>query len=245
MKMPNQFARNFTVLAPMLLIQAASGSIIFDDFNINEGHFGSALNASGSTTNILLASSSADRVTAAPFEGPGHERLVLTPTTVGTATRLRFLSGAGALANNTPFTTSPAEDGWIGVYLKTSDPGWTVQFFLDISGVTTEGNGSIPKTLTADGQWHLYEWNLDDNTGGVDGWGTIAGILTGDAPFEDGTHSIDSLIFRHTGQPGTATIDIDFVAKSDSGSVAGLIPEPSSAMLVALGLAGLAARRKR
>ena len=61
------------------LISAQATPIIIDDFNVNEGHFTSAPNASGSSRNIA-ASSTADRVTTdSPVEGAGHEKLVLTP----------------------------------------------------------------------------------------------------------------------------------------------------------------------
>lgn len=227
------------MLLPLLSVQAYGAAIVFDDFNVDEGHFNREPTFSGSTRN-LLTTSTADRATDTPFEGAGYEHLVFNPA-ASVSTTVRFLSGTGAIANNVTFATSFGEDGWIGFYVRTTDPGWTGQIWLE----GQENNGSIPKVIPEDGQWHLLEWNLDDETGGPDGWGSVAGIVSGDPDFEPGTYSIDSIIFRSTFQSVPITMDVDFVAKSNSGSVADLIPEPSSALLATLGLAVLAGRRRR
>jgi hypothetical protein len=220
-------------------VQAYGASIVFDDFNVDEGHFNLAPTFSGSNRN-LLASSTADRATDGPFEGAGFERLVLDPA--GTPpTQERFLAGGGAIANNVAFVTTSGEDGWIGFYVRTTSPDWTVQIWLE----GQENNGSIPKAVFNDGDWHLYEWNLDDEIGGVDGWGSVPTIVNGDPDFESGSYTMDSIILRNSFQSASATIDLDFVAKSASGSVAGLIPEPSSVLLAIFGLAGLVGRRRR
>ena len=93
-------------------LQSAQASIIFDDFNVNEGHFTSnPYGGSGSSVN-LTTDSTADRVTTnSPVEGVGHQALVLKAATVGTAIRLRHLSGGGTPANNIAFTTSAANPG--------------------------------------------------------------------------------------------------------------------------------------
>jgi hypothetical protein len=62
------------------------------------------------------------------------------------------------------------------------------------------------------------------------------------------SHTIDSLYFQNIPASSTGaqhSIDVDFIAKSDSGSVATLVPEPGALSL--LGLAGLAlvSRRRR
>jgi hypothetical protein len=218
-------------------------AIVFDDFNVDEGHFNLAPSFSGSNSNIA-ATSTADRTTADNFEGGGHEQIVLNMTTAGSATRLRFLSGSGTPANNVSFTTSSGTDGWIGLAVKTSSSGWTVQPWLE----GQENNGGVPKGLTPDGAWHIYEWNLDDQSGGPDGWGAVAGIVAGDADFENGSYTLDSVLFRHTIAPATATFDMDFVAKSDSGSIADLVPVPEPGSAGLLGLVGVAlgsARRRR
>jgi len=101
----------------------------------------------------------------------------------------------------------------------------------------------VPKDVIADGQWHLYEWNLDDETGGPDGWGSVSGIFNGDADFEDGSYTIDSIILRGPDVP-TSTLYLDFVAKNDAGSVADLVPEPSAFSLTAVGPIEFVRRRR-
>src|SRR2546429_2728274 len=116
------------------------------------------------------------------MEGAGSQQLVLNQTTQTTFTRLRPLSGGETPANNIAFTTSAGTDGWIGFYAKTTAAGWTSQIFLE----GASNNGSIEKTLLADGAWHLYEWNIDDTSGGPNGWGTITGIIAGTAALAHG-----------------------------------------------------------
>lgn len=206
----------------MTMTPKIHAQITFDDFNANEGRFNLAPNFSGSSANVA-ASSTADRVTTdGPLEGAGHERLVFIPTTEGSAIRCRFLSGSGSAGNNIAFATSAGEDGWIGLFVKTTVPDWTVQLWIE----GPSNNGGVPKTVIADGEWHLYEWNLDDDTGGPDGWGSIAGILGGTPEVQDGNHTIDSVVFRHPTAPASSTLYMDFVAKSASGSISNLLSEP-------------------
>lgn len=208
--------------------RAQAAPITFADFNVNQAPFTSIpATGSGSTANVA-ASSTASRVTTDdPREGTGHQRLVLDATTPGNPIRLRHLSGGGSPANNIPFVTSDAEDGWIGFYVKTTNTGWNVQLWIE---GTTAGaanvNGGVPKEVIADGEWHLYEWNLDDNSGGPDGWGPIGGVLDGSATVANISHTIDSIVFRNPEAPETSVIFLDFVAKTASGSVSNLLLDP-------------------
>ena len=99
-----------------------------------------------------------------------------------------------------------------------------------------------PRQLIGDGEWHLYEWNLDDNAQ----WDAVTSI-GGNGTLEDGQHTVDSIyIFTNTdGTTGQARDPLfsDFVAKSDSGSIAALVPEPGALSLI--GLAGLGLLRRR
>lgn len=200
--------------------------ITFDDFNVGEGHFAAVPNFSGTSTGTA-ASSTADRVTTdVPLEGAGHEKIVLDYNGTGASFRCRFLSGTGTVANNTPFTTTSGTDGWIGFYLKTTATGWETSINLDGAGgaiADMDGSSSVP--IIADGQWHLYEWDLDSLTA----WGAVPGIGGGHGGFlADGSHTIDSIWFRD--QDGTlgpqATIFLDFVALNPNGSIANLLSEP-------------------
>ncbi|MEP6662539.1 MAG: hypothetical protein ABJC04_02640, partial [Verrucomicrobiota bacterium] len=65
-------------VAGLSMVNFASASIIFDDFNATEGHFASNPSASGTTVGLDGAQSTIDRVTTGePFEGIGHQELVL------------------------------------------------------------------------------------------------------------------------------------------------------------------------
>jgi len=251
------------VVALAVVVDRASAAIVFDDFNVSEGHFGYAVNFSGTTVGEAT-SSTADRViTDSPREGIGHQKLVLVHDTTTTAFRLRHVSGgppntsanAGSPAGNTgfAFTTGAGTDGWIGFWLKTTATGWQTSINLDgPTNAIAEMDGSLSTPVIGDGQWHLYEWNLDATTG----WGAVPGIGGGHGGgVANGSHTIDSIYLRDLdGAPGpTATIFFDFLAKTDSGSVAAITPAaiPEVSSFLAVGVAGLSAlgvvwsRRKR
>jgi hypothetical protein len=227
--------RFMSLTAALFLVAAAlsnaNAAIIFDDFNVNEGHFGFAPSFSGQSVGEA-ASSTADRVTTdGPLEGAGHQKLSLAHDGSATNLRIRHLSGgapfgsgqAGNPANNVAFTTSAATDGFIGFYAKTTNSGWTIGLNLDDS--TAAGAGmdmGAAKPLINDGLWHLYEWNLDDDAQ----WVAVPSI-GGGGGLQHGQHTVDSIyIFANqTGTNGQVRdpLYIDFVAKSDSGSIAGLL----------------------
>jgi hypothetical protein len=229
--------------------RASAAVIVLDDFNVDEGHFGLAPNFSGSTSNTAAAST-ADRITTDSFEGAGNEAIAHVATTAGAATRIRFLSGGGSAAGgsgqpaNTVITTTSGTDGWIGLALKTSDPGWDVQLWLE----GPENNGASQKPLIADGQWHIYQWNLDDETGGPDGWQAagIPGILGGDIDVQDGNYTIDSVLFRHAAAPATSSISMDYLVRNTDGQITNPVPEPTSFAIAGIAFAaiGLSARRR-
>lgn len=203
----------------------ALGAIIFDDFESSEGHFTSAPNAASSSNSNVASTSTADRVTTQHAEplGIAAEQVVLKPPTAGQSMRVRFLSGGGTPGNNTAFTTSSStSDGYIGLAIKTSTSGWSVQVVLD-GPVSGDIQGGLSQSITPDGEWHVYDWNLDNAAS----WGSVGGI-GGDSTFDEGTQSIDSIVFRHSAAPASSTLFMDFVAKSDNGSISAIVPEPTS-----------------
>lgn len=201
-------------------------AVILDDFNVNEGHFNQTITFSGTTVGED-ATSTADRVTTdGPREGAGHQRLVLVHDATTTPFRLRHVSGAAAPANNTAFVTTAGTDGYIGFYLKTTNTGWETSINLDGPGNTiAEMDGSTSLQVIADGEWHLYEWDLDSITD----WGAVPAIGGGHGgALVNGSHTVDSIYLRDLdGEPGpTAVIYLDFVAINPNGSVAELLQDP-------------------
>jgi hypothetical protein len=234
----------------------ADASIVFCDFNTNLGLFGYDPNFSSTSVGDDAASTSL-RVLTGTLEGSGADQVHIEYDNSGTATRIRHLSGgppynsanAGTPVGNTgfSFTTSPAEDGFIGFYAKSTSPGWQVSINLDGTGGTiAEMDGSTSLSLISDGDWHLYEWNLDS----ISVWGVVPGIGGGHGgSIQDGPHTIDSIYFRDLDGAGGANVPadifLDFVAKTDSGTVANLlIPEPSTCWLFGFGGLCLARRRR-
>ncbi len=242
------------VMAVAVLSSTAGAAIIFDNFNVDEGHFGYAPGFSSQSVGESV-NSTADRFTTeGPFEGAGHQKLVLAHDGTPTNLRIRHASGAapfgsaqaGAPGSNVPFVTSAGTDGFIGFYAKTTNTGWTIALNLDgADGAAASMDMGTPKALIGDDQWHLYEWNLDDNAQ----WDPVTSI-GGDGTIQDEQHTVDS-IYIFANQTGTTDqarppLYLDFVAKSDSGSIAALVPEPATATLLGLvAAAGLAFRPRR
>lgn len=242
----------FGLLAVMTLHHRAAASTTFTAFTNSLDPFNSNVyNASGSDSG--LASTSTSTLTHADsaddsfgVNGFGADRISLDVTS--TTPRLRHLANGGTPSTATQFATSSGTDGWIGFYIKTTVAGWNAQLYIEpgVSNPATGSNGSTPKTIIADGVWHAYDWNLDDTTGGTDGWGSVAGIVTGLAIVGDGNHTIDSIIFSNpAATPGTnATFLLDYVALNSNGRIDAPIPEPTSLALMSLTLAGAVLRRR-
>jgi hypothetical protein len=253
-----RFAGLLAVAALICFVSSARASVVFDDFDTNAGHFGytptfsTTSNVSSASTNTRQSTDGADSL------GAGYTKVTAIIST-STPARIRMVSGGppynsangGIPVGNVSFTVSSASvDGFIGFYFRTITSGLTLAINLDgpVDGAASM-TGSVPKTVTAalaDGAWHLFEWDLDT----VAQWGAVAGIggantnLNGAGASQ--AHTIDSLYIQSI--PGTSgqskVIDIDFVAKSDSGSIAALAPEPASLGLLALAAIGVIRRRR-
>jgi hypothetical protein len=152
----------------------------------------------------------------------------------GSANAANQIGNAGFL-----FDTTSGTDGWIGYYVRTTATGWVTSINLDGPGIGTspplvpgtliaDMDAGLSKPLIADGEWHLYEWDLDANEG-EHSWGAVPGIGGGHGGgLIDTTHSIDSIWFRNLESNfADATIDLDFVALNPNGSVADLLEAPA------------------
>jgi hypothetical protein len=227
--MAARFACAHLLALALVTPAAAQSSVIFEDFNVDEGHFTWAPTDSGSTSNVEPTTSTANQVTTTALEGEGSQELIINTVTPDSSTRVRHVAGGGVTANNTPFTTSPETDGWIGFALKTDSPGWNVSLWIELAPNQTgnpggiNNNAGVPQEVIADGDWHFYQWNLDDNSGGPDGWATVSGIIAGTSTVNDGDHTIDSIILRNTAAPATSTFYVDFIALNREGFVEELL----------------------
>lgn len=181
------------------------GSLI-DDFETDEGHFGWAYNYSpGSQTFGLTGDTTIERVTTEAHTGDAAQELQFVAE--GGAWQIRHVSGIGAAAapeGNVEISTT----GSIGFWLKTDDPGVTVQIAVDDP---TSADRGLSQAVIADGQWHLYQWDLEDDSQ-WEGWATGDGLIT------EATLTIDSIFFAGN---ASATVYLDDVSHNPLGALAG------------------------
>ncbi len=168
------------------------------DFEADEGTLYASPTFSGSNRGINSAT--ADRDTAEAHEGIASQRIFVDGDAGGWM--LRHVSGVGDPGNNVAIDAQ----GWIGFWLMTNSPGMTVQIGLDDPLSADRG---LLKPVTADGQWHLYQWDLDNDLQWED-WANGDGLITGP------TLSLDSIFFHGA---GNATFFLDDVAYNSNGSL--------------------------
>jgi hypothetical protein len=218
---------------------SSAAPIIIDDFETSEGHFNSANPATASGTNRHITSATADLSTAFAFTGIGSEFVTITPQNPGTSTdfpvdqfRLRFLSGGGTVANN----VNVGPDGYVGYFLRTTTPGLLTAPALDDGAALELG---VLQPVIADGQWHLYQFNLDDAAQ----WDAFAG--TGPNGAIDGPAvSFDSIFIQGpTAAVAPIQVYLDTVAYNTTGDLSS-VPEPSSLAALSFGAIGLLFRRR-
>ncbi len=191
--------QNFIDSTVVVVPPPGGGTIVpLVDFEIDEGTFASAPTYSGSNRGIISAT--ADRDISQAYEGAASQRIDVVGDPAGWT--LRHLSGIGNPGSNTPITT----DGWIGFWLLTDTPGLTVQIGLD--DPASADRGSLTQVI-ADGQWHLYQWDLDNPAQ----WGAW---VNGNGVIDGPTLTIDSIFFYGLGD---ATFFLDFIAYNNGGSL--------------------------
>jgi uncharacterized lipoprotein YddW (UPF0748 family) len=189
-----------------------------DDFEVDEAHFGWAYNTSPvSQTFGLAETTTIERIVTDDAQaGVGSQLLNLVSD--GSSTwQLRHNSGIGAVAH--PSSNVPLEaTGYVGFWLKTNDAGITVQLGLDdpVGGNTAIERGS-PLSVAADNQWHLYQWNLEDDAQ----WLAFAGGANGIIDAVSGTITIDSIWLAGAGD---AQIYLDTIAHNPDGPLGAAIP---------------------
>ncbi len=212
---------------------SAMDRVVYADFYAGDaGTFSYAPGYSGSTTGLDEANSTAQTVTDTTATRGWAQALDLKADATGDdAWFVRHVSGASAApAQNLARETT----GYVGFWAKTSDEGVSVSIALDDAGGVTADRGSL-KALIADGQWHLYQWNLEDDSQ-WEGWANGDGVI--DSP----TFTLDSI--QLFGQ-GDATVYLDGVTHDALGPIEAVVPEPTAGALLLPGLLWQLTRRSK
>jgi phosphodiester glycosidase len=202
---------NLAVFANQQTVLTGS-RLTFADFQYDdEGTFASSPSHSGSTFGIDAAASTAVTVSNEGHESTTSQRLIIAddPGTPG-GWFVRHVSGPGASREQ---NTIRPTDGFIGFWAKTSDTGVQATIAIDDTNNTTADRG-IPKSLIADGDGHLYEWNLENNSH-WEGW------INGDGVIDTLDFTIDSI--QLLSGDADAVVFLDSVSHYTEGSM-GSIP---------------------
>ncbi len=282
----------------ILHVQTVFDSFEDPDFNNRFGHFpagtspyGLGTLGSGSNRGVSASSTaSIDDTTA----HTGDHSIKVNIVSSGTGTngfKLRMVSGGAAARNNIiddqtlkpivpPATDNITNDdlamgpsGFIGYYVKldAGSPNLFASILLDDGTRTSNGlERAIFQQVIADGQWHLYQWNLAD----ADQWfnfasgnGTINGpnafidalyfssaASTSTGPFWSGTFWVDNVVYNPDGPiiESALTQSLASVLAGDFSSSLALgeyqannvVPEPTTLLLAIGGGLMLLTRRR-
>ena len=176
--------------------------LMIEDFEAAESYFDNSLLGSPYTSGVR-SSSYATRDTTEAYEGDASQKVFIDGQSAGwTAQHTAGIGTAGDPDSNQSFQTI----GSIGLWIKTDDADLTVRLALDAPEADDYG---VARQLIADGQWHLYEWSLEDDSQ----WESWVG---GDGSLTSTTATIDSLLFEGSGR---ATLYLDSVMVNPLGSL--------------------------
>lgn len=194
--------------------------VFADFFGGDPGNFSRDPGHSGSTAGILNTSSATTLAMAnAPSVGWAQQLSIIDDPSINTVSEnpdggwfVRHVSGSSASrSQNTPRPTT----GYIGLWAKTETPGVDISIAIDNTNNTTADRG-LRQSLIPDGNWRLYEWNLEDDRH-WEGW------FQGDGKIDTVDFTIDSV--QLFGPNSDAIVFFDAIAHNALGSLAGnLLP---------------------
>jgi spore germination protein YaaH len=175
-------------------------NIILENFEQSVGRFYRQPTFSGSTTGIS-SSSSSNRNVGFSLNGAGSLEIKLFDNTSSTNDwTVRLLSGGGFPDSNQVLNST----GYIGFYLKTSTAPANAKVAITIDD-GAGGTELSPKfDVINDGQWNLYQWNLNST-----GWSNFAG---GNGVINGLTVTLDAIMFYAPNNSPQWNIYIDDVS---------------------------------
>ena len=189
-----------------------------DDFEAGGGHFTGPVLASGSTKGVAETSTATADSTIA-HAGKSSLKLTIVPTTDDL--NLRLLSGDASPKTNAIDGKAMGNDGFVGVWLRRE----ASDRLLFVSIVVDDGTPNATGTergqsfeVKADGQWHLYQWGLNEDAK----W---ASLNAGNGKIDGPNVFVDSLIFRTAkgdergGGAFAGTVWIDDVTYEPGGAI--------------------------
>jgi hypothetical protein len=225
------------------------GVRIFDDFETGDGRFAGSLTGSSLTAGASAASSKTRTADDAYTKAYSQKLSIVDNPANANGWYVHYPSAGGNPASNDAITLTDGPDGNVGFFLRVlsnsapSSP-LTTQLILDNAGGTDAG---VARTILADGDWHYYEWNLDDPSQWT-AWRDAAGNVVADSDgvlASAGAATIDSIVFR--GGNANVQLYFDGVMYNANGSLAAMlpVPEPAALALAPLAAAALLRRRRR
>lgn len=207
-----------------------AGVVIHDDFQVGAGNFSSSGNiaataaysptfsfAHGASSSGIATNTQSNQVFNESYLNTGSLRIDVVPTSASFSVR-------EATGDSFNMASGANEGGWVGFMLKVNPNGnvttgqLQTSILIDENGSSHVSQGAL-QTIIADGQWHLYQWNLNGS-----GWlnyssGTTDGLL------HASNIEIDSLLFTSSGGIANPwSVFVDAIANNPSGSLYGLLP---------------------
>lgn len=201
-------------------LELVKARTVIDNFDADAGHFAGAVVASGSTKGVG-EKSSATLDASVKHDGTSSLKIDVVADSSGAESILRLLSGDASPKTNKIDGKAMGNDGFVGLWLrreKSETP-------LFVSIVVDEGTPSAVATergqvyeVKADGQWHLYQWGLNEDAK----WFNYNG---GNGKIDGPNVFVDSFLFRtarnpdEKGVPFNGTIWMDSLTYNPEGHI--------------------------
>jgi hypothetical protein len=229
-----------SIAAPVFLQDYEPPGNLDAPFNLAPDFSGTTVGVVAATDTITHIATDGAAGTTASAEHFLEHNTAESPTAAGWQWQVRVLpnSGGSTSAQNPLF----AADGYVGYWLKVeATVTATMQTAPVLEGSAGTGTASAGDLITVikDGQWHLYQWNMDDPTQFDNTFNNVYAGGLGDTTLESSV-SFDSIAVVSS-NGGSATFRIDQIGYDNAGP----LPEPTTAVLAALGLSAAFVVRRR